>query len=215
MNLGKGNKKERAFPLILTLLALAAFAFAAPRPAHAAPAICVNNSSGTVRIVPSCTVGTNLSPCHNNETCIGSLNGQPFATNESWESCDESLCIDTPNPDGTGGWGHNVTSLTVGVNATLTVTALNPGECDSGTITLTWRQTDFSFVGHGDTSATCTDPFDLGSVVTCSYTDFGHSAKSDSFTFTPQNPTNTALVTATVDACGQQASETFPVAITK
>lgn len=37
--------------------------------------------------------------------------------------------------------------------------------------------------------------------------------KSDGFSFTPQNPTKTALVTATVDACGQKTSETFPVAI--
>ena len=31
---------------------------------------CVNNSSGTPKIVPSCTVGTNASPCHNNDTCV-------------------------------------------------------------------------------------------------------------------------------------------------
>ena len=30
---------------------------------------CVNNSSGEVKIVASCTVGTNASPCHHNDTC--------------------------------------------------------------------------------------------------------------------------------------------------
>jgi hypothetical protein len=78
-------------------------------------------------------------------------------------------------------------------------------------------------VSNGDGGATCQVPqpypatslFDRGGFVSCSYTDFAHNDKSDSFTFTPQHPTNTALVTATVDACGQQASETFPVAITK
>jgi hypothetical protein len=36
---------------------------------------CVNNSSGGLKIVPSCTVGTNASPCHNNDTCVD-LSGQ-------------------------------------------------------------------------------------------------------------------------------------------
>jgi hypothetical protein len=30
---------------------------------------CVNQSSGEVKIVPKCTVGTNASPCHNNDLC--------------------------------------------------------------------------------------------------------------------------------------------------
>ena len=30
---------------------------------------CVNKSSGEVKVVPSCTVGTNKSPCHNNDIC--------------------------------------------------------------------------------------------------------------------------------------------------
>jgi hypothetical protein len=36
---------------------------------------CVNNSSGEVKIVASCTVGTNASPCHTNDTCTD-LSGQ-------------------------------------------------------------------------------------------------------------------------------------------
>jgi hypothetical protein len=30
---------------------------------------CVNTSSGEVKIVASCTVGSNASPCHNHDTC--------------------------------------------------------------------------------------------------------------------------------------------------
>ena len=36
---------------------------------------CVNKSSGEVKIVASCTVGSNASPCHNNDTCTD-LSGQ-------------------------------------------------------------------------------------------------------------------------------------------
>jgi hypothetical protein len=234
MNLEKGNKKERVFPLIVTLLSLA-FAFATPRPAHAGPNICVNNSSGTVRIVPSCTVGTNSSPCHANETCVGSLNGQPFATNESWSSCTESLCIDAPPEgpqglDGSGGWGFDsvanapVTRLTVGTPAALTVTVLQPNSgplpfCGvaTGTITLTYSSQDFILNLTDSRGTTGTDNFDRGAVATFTYTgDFWcHTDQSVAFTFTPQHPTNTALVTATVNVGGQQASETFPVAIVK
>ena len=50
---------------------------------------CVNNSSGTPKIVASCTVGTNASPCHNNDTCID-LNGQstqPPISNPTCQVC--------------------------------------------------------------------------------------------------------------------------------
>ena len=109
-----------------------------------------------------------------------------------------------------------MTSLTVGTNATLTVSALQVNPTSNGTIILTFSSQDFSYVGNGDTSATCsTSTFPRGGVVTCSYTDFSHNVKSDGFTFTPKNATSTALVTATVvDGNGNQASETFPVAIT-
>lgn len=156
-------------------------------------------------------------------TAFAANGNPPFATNESWSSCTSTLCIDAPPQgpkglDGSGGWGFGttapITSLTVGVNANLTVTAMQASPCATGTITLTYSSQDFTYVTNGDGSASCnTSPFDRGGVVTCSYTDFAHTDKSDSFTFTPNNPTNTALITATVDACGQQASETFPVAI--
>ena len=127
------------------------------------------------------------------------------AQNESWSSCNESLCIDAPRPDGTGGWsGQKSPSLTVGTEAALTVTALQVSPCSTATITLTYSTDDFTYDGNGDTSAICsTTTFDRGGVVTCSYTDFGHTDKSDSFTFTPNNPTATALVTGTVHTtCG-------------
>ena len=70
-----------------------------------------------------------------------------------------------------------------------------------------------TYVSNGDTSATCSNPFDRGGVVSCSYTDFAHNDKSEGFIFIPQHLNQNALVTATVNACGQQASETFPVSI--
>lgn len=144
--------------------------------------------------------------------------------NEAWSSCSSTLCIDAPpgpnGEDGSGGWGFGttapVTTLTVGTDASLTVTAMQVNPCSNGTITLTYSSHDFTFVKNGDTSATCTNPFDRGGVMTCSYTAFANTDKSDSFTFTPQNPTKTALITATVNtSCNgpDQASETFPVAI--
>jgi hypothetical protein len=167
-------------------------------------------------------------------TTAFAANGQPpFATNESWSSCTESLCIDAPPQgpnglDGSGGWGFGatapVTSLKVLKPATFTVTVLQPSSlpfCDSGsttgTITLTYSSQDFSLNTSDSRGNTGTNPFDRGGVETFSYTgDFWcHTDQSVAFTFTPQNPTNTALVTATVNVGGQQASETFPVAITK
>lgn len=152
--------------------------------------------------------------------------GQPaFAVNESWSSCSGTLCIDAPPEgpqglDGSGGWGWDsstnapVTSLSVGTEAALTVTALQVHPCPTGTITLTYSSQDFTYDTNGDKSAICSaHAFPRGGVETCSYNDFDHTAKSDSFDFIPQHPTGRALVTATVDACGQQASETFPVAI--
>ena len=83
-------------------------------------------------------------------TTAFAANGKPpYATNESWSSCTESLCIDAPPEgpqglDGSGGWGWDsvanapVTSLTVGKNATLTVTALQVSPISTGTITVTY-----------------------------------------------------------------------------
>ena len=156
-------------------------------------------------------------------------------TNESWSSCSSTLCIDAPPEgpqglDGSGGWGWDnsanapVTTLTVGTAASLTVTALQVNPCADGTITLTYSSQDFTLSSppNGDTSAVCSsNPFGpnngRGGFISCTYSDFAHTDKSDSFTFTPNNPTNTALITATVNtSCDgpQQASETFPVAIT-
>jgi hypothetical protein len=155
------------------------------------------------------------------------------STNESWSSCNQSLCIDAPPEgpqglDGSGGWGWNsktnapVTSLTVGKPATFTVTVMQPSSVpfcgqDPLTITLTYSSQDFSLNTTDSRGNTGTNPFDRGGVETFSYTgDFlCHADQSVAFTFTPQNPTLTALVTATVNVGGQQASETFPVQIQK
>lgn len=50
---------------------------------------CENNSSGTVRIVPSCTVGTNGSPCRNGETCtdLSGQSSQPVYSNPTCQVC--------------------------------------------------------------------------------------------------------------------------------
>jgi len=153
----------------------------------------------------------------------------PSTTIESWSSCTQFLCIDAPPQgpqglDGSGGWGWNssanapVTSLTVGKPATFTVTVLQPDPppcTDEGSITLTYSSQDFSLSPTSGAGKTATNPFDRGGVATFSYSvdDLCHTDKSDSFTFTPQNPTGTALVTATVNVGGEQVSETFPVAI--
>jgi hypothetical protein len=159
-----------------------------------------------------------------------------LATNESWSSCTASLCIDAPPQgpqglDGSGGWGWDnqanepVLSLPVGKAATFTVTMLQPGSlpfCNdgvTGSIILTYSSQDFNLSPSSGRGVVFTNPFDRGGVATFAYSGdfFCHTDQSDSFTFTPLNPTNTALVTVTiiVDGTGQQASETFPVAIVK
>ena len=146
------------------------------------------------------------------------------ATNESWSSCTPSLCIDAPPEgpnglDGSGGWGFGVnapvTSLKVGTPASFTVTIFQPIPCAAGgSVILTYSSQDFTLNTTSSAGIVGSNPFERGGVEVFTYPEFHNVDKSDSFVFTPQNPTNTALVTATVDACGQQASETFPVAIT-
>jgi hypothetical protein len=62
---------------------------------------CVNNSSGEVKIVASCTVGTSASPCHNNDTCTD-LSGQgapsPCSAAGSNPTC--QVCISCLTPAG-------------------------------------------------------------------------------------------------------------------
>jgi hypothetical protein len=62
---------------------------------------CVNNSSGEVKIVSSCTVGTDASPCHNNDTCT-ELSGQsapsPCSAAGSNPTC--QVCISCVTPAG-------------------------------------------------------------------------------------------------------------------
>lgn len=144
-------------------------------------------------------------------------------TFESQQSCTPDLCIDAaPGPDGSagsGGWGWNsttkkpVTDLTAGSTNGLTVTVLQPNnEVSNGTITLTYDPYDFSYVSNGDTGATCKQA--SYPAVSCTYTDLAHSSKSDSFQFKALHDDPYAVVTATADAAGQQATASFPVAIT-
>ena len=50
---------------------------------------CVNISSGEVKIVASCTVGTNASPCHNNDTCtdLSGESSQPVIIDGTCQVC--------------------------------------------------------------------------------------------------------------------------------
>jgi Collagen triple helix repeat (20 copies) len=146
---------------------------------------------------------------------------------ESWSNCTATLCLDAPPEgpnglDGSGGWGWDnsanapVTTLTVGQAANLTVTVMEPNpDSTPASITLTYSSQDFSLDSTASDSTVGTDPFDRGGVETFSYPDgFHNNDKSVGFSFTPQNDTAEALVTATVQVDGQTASETFPVAIT-
>jgi hypothetical protein len=57
---------------------------------------CVNKSSGEVKIVAKCTVGTNATPCHANDTCTD-LSGQstpPVITNPTCQVC--ISCFSSP-----------------------------------------------------------------------------------------------------------------------
>lgn len=142
---------------------------------------------------------------------------------ESQQGCTPNLCIDAaPGPDGSagsGGWGWDssasspVTDLKVGTTHGLTVTVLQPNaEVADGSVTLTYDPYDFSYQGNGDTSASCNSA--SYPAVSCTYTDLGHSSKSDSFQFKALHDDPDAVITATAVAGGQQASAAFPVAIT-
>lgn len=157
-----------------------------------------------------------------------------IAVNQSFSSCTSMLCIDAPPQgpkglDGSGGWGYNtkanapVSWLYVGEPATFTVTVLQPaslpfcGAATPLTITLTYSSQDFSLNSTDSSGTVGTNPFDRGAVETFTYggSFLCHTDQSLGFTFTPQNPTLTALVTASVAVGGQQASETFPIGIIK
>lgn len=61
---------------------------------------CVNSSSGEVKIVPSCTVGSNASPCHNNDVCTN-LSGQsgqsPCSNPASNPTCQVCITCNLPS----------------------------------------------------------------------------------------------------------------------
>jgi hypothetical protein len=142
---------------------------------------------------------------------------------ESQQGCTPDLCIDAaPGPDGSagsGGWGWDsstnapVTSLANGSTNGLTVTVLQPNaETANGSITLTYDPYDFSYQGNGDSTASCTSA--SYPAVSCTYTDLAHASKSDTFQFKALHDDPYAVITATAVASGQQASASFPVAIT-
>jgi hypothetical protein len=142
---------------------------------------------------------------------------------ESQQGCTPDLCIDAaPGPDGSagsGGWGWDsstnapVTRLANGSTNGLTVTVLQPNATTAnGSITLTYDPYDFSYQGNGDSTASCTSA--SYPAVSCTYTDLAHTSKSDTFQFKALHDDPYAVITATAVAGGQQASGSFPVAIT-
>jgi hypothetical protein len=114
--------------LMVSVLAVGLMAIVASA-ARADTFACVNNSSGTVKVVPSCTVGTNASPCHNNDTCkdlsTSKLSVGVTCNTQSVGAVDGSFNIDATCPSGdvvvTGGWScvdgtGNVTDATISEN---------------------------------------------------------------------------------------------------
>jgi hypothetical protein len=145
---------------------------------------------------------------------------------EAWRQCTPAVCIDDIPDSGTGGWYNaagtqQITSVNVGDDASLNVTALTPDGVsdlpDNATWTLTFNSDDLKLTDtsqpNGDSSAVC-QVSTATPLVTCAYTDFGHTIKSDSYFFTAVGANPFALVTATVllDG-GETASATFPLQI--
>jgi hypothetical protein len=124
--------------------------------------------------------------------------------------------IDPAPPDGSGGFydssGQPTTTVQPGDTVTLVVTALqDSNQVADGHIHLTWHAGNFVYVGNGDKSATCTSKVNS---VDCDYTDFAHSAKSDSFTFTVGASVSGRLaMDAEATAGGTKASRTFYVEV--
>ena len=145
---------------------------------------------------------------------------------EGWSSCTETLCIDASPQgpgglDGSGGWGWNdatnapVSTLKVGQPANFTVTVMEPNpDSTLASITLTYSSQDLALDPNASDETVGTTPFDRGGAMTFEYAGgFHNTDKSVGFTFTPQNATAQALVTATVQVDGQTATATYPVAI--
>jgi len=101
-------------------------------------------------------------------------------------------------------FGPPNTGLNPGDNTTLTVTFEQDGnEVSNATVTLSWNG-DLTFVSNGDGSAVCV----TGShSVTCTYTDFAHQYKSDSYSFTVGNNAPGAVVTTDISVATQGSTE--------
>jgi hypothetical protein len=143
------------------------------------------------------------------------------ALQESVRTSVKGLAIDgapgASGNGGSGGWGWDstnnvpVTSVAVGDNAPLTVTAMQANPQVNGTITLSWNPDDFSLVSNGDGSATQSS---LGAgEASFDYTDFAHTDKGDTFVFKALSSNSDAVVSATVTTADGQATATFPIAI--
>jgi hypothetical protein len=164
------------------------------------------------------------------------FNSQQYVSLESWKSCNSLVCIDDPphgpaGLDGSGGWGWNsktnspVLTLTAGKTYTngFTVTLLQPNSIPvcgyDTTITLTFSSEDFRLNVTDSGGNIGSNPFTQSGnqwVFTYPYATTGfscHTAQSISYTFTALNPTDTAIITATINVGGQTTTESFPIQI--
>jgi hypothetical protein len=126
---------------------------------------------------------------------IGVMSGPAFAgTNGVSIVQDSGSATCDPVYSGSPCFGPPNTGLHAGDTTTLTVTVQQDNaELANATTTITWPAGALTFVSNGDASAACTA---TNHSVACSYTDFAHQYKSDSFTFTVGSNDPGSTVTA-------------------
>jgi hypothetical protein len=160
----------------------------------------------------------------NQDSCASGSVPLTVTANPSTSPTNANLSIDTPPPSGSGGWYPNPTFLPVppvtvgegGVN--LVVTAIQPNtENAVGTFTLTYDNTFLAFTSQTDTDSgtSCATPVVSAdtTTVTCSFTDLGHSSKSDSFNFNTLKAGTTSVIAVVTITGSGTAAETFPLTI--
>ena len=124
---------------------------------------------------------------------------------------DSGTAVCDPIYAGSPCFGPPNTGLQPGDTTTLGVTVEQATPKADGVIAITWPAGALAFVSNGDLSAACTA---TDHSVSCTYTDFAHGYKSDSFTFTvgPNAPLST--VTASITATTSDGSDSANATIT-
>jgi hypothetical protein len=126
---------------------------------------------------------------------------------------DSGSAVCDPVYAGSPCFGPPNTGLMPGETTTLLVTVAQDTPEANATTTITWLAGALTFVSNGDSYASCVP---TTSSVTCTYTDFAHGYKSDSFTFTvgPNAPNSvvTASITVTTSDGSDSANATIQMA---